>query len=491
MKKFLAIIASVLCLVFTFTFVACASGNNNSNNNDNQNNNQAEGSQPDSDGSADEKDEDKDSEESEVPPVYVADIPELTENPQPLPAPAGEATASLTFAINTAQTAYSVTGMEKTDETAAIVIPAEHGGLPVTTIAESAFAYSRHTADISSVVIPDSVTTIERNAFYSRSEMTNVYISADSKLETIGNNAFSGNNSLEFIYIPSGVEEIGDSAFNNCGAIDFAVSAQNDKYRSDNGHLIETEKRTLIRGGQSGEIPDWVTTVSPAAFRKANVTELTIPNSVTTIGNYFIANSTITSIVYIGVEAQWNAIEKSATMWNSGNKDVEVKYQAQTKILVVYFSATNNTERVAGYIADVADADTFELVPVNPYSSADLTWTNQNSRVVKEHNDPTLQNNIELVSTTVENWASYDTVFIGYPIWWGIASWVVNGFVINNDFTGKTVIPFATSSSSGLGQSGTLLAEMAGTGDWQTGMRFSSSVSQATVTNWVNGLNLI
>ena len=97
---------------------------------------------------------------------------------------------------------------------------------------------------------------------------------------------------------------------------------------------------------------------------------------------------------------------------------------------------------------------------------------------------------MELTTTEVENWDSYDTVFIGYPIWWGIAAWPVDGFVEANDFTGKTVIPFCTSSSSGLGESGELLAELAGTGDWQEGQRFRSSASQEDVNEWVDSLGL-
>ena len=97
---------------------------------------------------------------------------------------------------------------------------------------------------------------------------------------------------------------------------------------------------------------------------------------------------------------------------------------------------------------------------------------------------------MELTTTEVENWDSYDTVFIGYPIWWGIAAWPTDSFVEANDFTGKTVIPFCTSSSSGLGQSGELLAELAGTGDWLEGQRFRSGVSQEDVSEWVDGLGL-
>ena len=157
--------------------------------------------------------------------------------------------------------------------------------------------------------------------------------------------------------------------------------------------------------------------------------------------------------------------------------------------LVVYFSASNNTERVANTIADELDADIFELTPVNPYTSADLNWTTPGSRVNREHEDESLRD-IALVADTVENWERYDNVIIGYPIWWGIAAWPVNNFVKNNDFTGKTVIPLCTSTSSGMGQSGTLLAEMAGTGDWQGGQRFQSGASESTVRNWAAGLDL-
>ena len=159
------------------------------------------------------------------------------------------------------------------------------------------------------------------------------------------------------------------------------------------------------------------------------------------------------------------------------------------RTLVVYYSASGNTATVAGYIADALGADTFELVPETPYSSDDLNWTVNGSRVNREHDDESLRD-IALVADSVDNWDEYDTVFIGYPIWWAIAAWPVNNFVKNNDFTGKTVIPFCTSSSSGLGQSGELLAEMAGTGDWLDGQRFRSGASQSDVTDWVNSLGL-
>ncbi len=163
--------------------------------------------------------------------------------------------------------------------------------------------------------------------------------------------------------------------------------------------------------------------------------------------------------------------------------------KTEKKILVVYYSATGSTEKAANIIASAVDADIFELTPVNEYSSEDLRWTDQNSRVVREHDDPS-QRDVELVKNSVDNWNEYDTVFIGYPIWWGIAAWPVDGFIKANDFTGKTVIPFCTSASSGLGNSGKLLADTAGTGNWLEGQRFSSGVSEQTVKDWVESLNL-
>lgn len=159
----------------------------------------------------------------------------------------------------------------------------------------------------------------------------------------------------------------------------------------------------------------------------------------------------------------------------------------QGKTLVVYFSATGNTERVAEVIADTTGGELFELEPVAPYTDEDLNYNDDNSRVSQEYADESLRN-VELVADTVDDWQDVERIYIGYPVWWGIAAWPVNTFVEANDFTGKTVIPFCTSASSGLGDSGELLAELAGTGDWQEGMRFRSSVSDEDVVAWVESL---
>ncbi len=157
------------------------------------------------------------------------------------------------------------------------------------------------------------------------------------------------------------------------------------------------------------------------------------------------------------------------------------------KVLVAYYSAQGHTKRVAEVAADELGADLFEIVPQEIYSDDDLDWTNSSSRVSREHDDESLRD-VPLVQTTPDGWADYDTVLIGYPIWWAIAGWPCDRFASDNDFTGKKVIPFCTSSSSGLGQSGELLADAAGTGQWQTGERFSSGASESEVRSWAAGI---
>ena len=186
-------------------------------------------------------------------------------------------------------------------------------------------------------------------------------------------------------------------------------------------------------------------------------------------------------------KSEESSAESIGTEAEPSDLSAEEPESTEGKTLVVYYSATGSTENVAGYIADAAGADLFTLEPVIPYTSEDLDWTNDRSRVSVEHENES-ERVVELVSATVDNWNEYDTVFVGYPIWWGIAAWPVYEFIETNDFAGKTVIPFCTSASSDLGESGELLAEMAGTGDWQTGQRFRSSASEDEVRAWIEDL---
>ena len=200
-------------------------------------------------------------------------------------------------------------------------------------------------------------------------------------------------------------------------------------------------------------------------------------------GNENSSSSQVSSAAPESSAAESSASEASSEISSEAPSSSQAQAEdtgSGSSVLVVYYSATGNTEQVAQYIADSTGGDLFEIQPVEPYTDDDLNWTDDNSRVSQEHADESLRD-VELVADTVDNWDQYDTVFIGYPIWWGIAAWPVDGFVEANDFSGKTVIPFCTSSSSGLGESGQLLADMAGTGDWQEGQRFRSGASQEDV----------
>ena len=171
---------------------------------------------------------------------------------------------------------------------------------------------------------------------------------------------------------------------------------------------------------------------------------------------------------------------------NSLENNLGLQLFARTHRGLVVTAAGESLYQDAKYMVNYSK---YEITPVEPYTSDDLNWTNSSSRVSREHDDESLRD-IALTEITPADWDSYDTVLIGYPIWWGIAAWPVDNFVKGNDFTGKTVIPFCTSSSSGLGDSGNLLEEMAGTGDWQEGHRFSSGASDADAADWVASLNL-
>lgn len=159
-----------------------------------------------------------------------------------------------------------------------------------------------------------------------------------------------------------------------------------------------------------------------------------------------------------------------------------------TNVLVVYYSATGNTKIVADYIAEEMDANIFEIEPEEAYTEEDLDYENEESLVYKQHEEPIDEIVIPLVENTPENWSDYDVVFLGYPIWWGEAAFPVDTFVTENNFTSKTVIPFCTSNTSGIGDSATKLEELTNTGDWKEGMRFSTTPTQDEVLSWLSDL---
>ena len=159
------------------------------------------------------------------------------------------------------------------------------------------------------------------------------------------------------------------------------------------------------------------------------------------------------------------------------------------KALVAYFSGSGHTRAVAQEIADHLGADIFEVTPAQPYTTDDLDFNDANSRVSQEHEDES-KRNVELAQVTPDGFDGYQTVFVGYPIWWMDAAWPIDNFVSGNDFTGKTIIPFCTSLSSSLGRSGENLATLAGTGNWQEGHRFGESPDASEVDSWVDSLGV-
>ena len=154
--------------------------------------------------------------------------------------------------------------------------------------------------------------------------------------------------------------------------------------------------------------------------------------------------------------------------------------------LVAYFSATGNTEGVATAIAERLGADVFAIEAAEPYTEEDLDYNDDASRTSVERANGT---DSELAQVTPDGWAGYDTVLLGYPIWWGEAASPIRTFAEGNDFSGKAVVPFCTSASSGIGDSADALAELAGTGDWWEGERFPAGAGDEAA-EWAAGLGL-
>ena len=157
--------------------------------------------------------------------------------------------------------------------------------------------------------------------------------------------------------------------------------------------------------------------------------------------------------------------------------------QPSGKVLVAYFSHSGNTREVARQISEATGGDLFEIVPATPYPTEYRAVVDQGKKEIEAGVRPALKN-------PVGDLSQYDVIFVGSPCWWATIAPPVATFLTSCDFAGKTVIPFCTSSSSGLGQSGDLLEQMANGGTWLTGQRFSSGASASSVRDWAAGLGL-
>ena len=178
---------------------------------------------------------------------------------------------------------------------------------------------------------------------------------------------------------------------------------------------------------------------------------------------------------------------KIALCYNIIYKRRYVNMEKNGKTLVVYYWAQGHTKEIATKIANNLGADIFEIEPAQIYSEEDLDWTDANSRASRENGDESLRD-VELKNVVIPNWDEYETVIIGYPIWWGVSAWPVDSFVKQVDFGNKTVIPFCTSHTSGLGTSDEDLKNKATGGNWQAGHRFFQAASDADIEAWTSKL---
>lgn len=160
---------------------------------------------------------------------------------------------------------------------------------------------------------------------------------------------------------------------------------------------------------------------------------------------------------------------------------------AGSHALVVYFSCTNTTKDIADRIVEVIDAAAWRIEPEEPYTSEDLDYSNSSCRANQEQNDPSAR---PAIKGKCEDIADYDVIFLGYPIWWGKAPKVIFTFLEGHDLTGKTIVPFCTSHSSGIGSSDTDLHQLATGAEWERGQRFSGNESEETIKNWIESMHL-
>lgn len=158
-----------------------------------------------------------------------------------------------------------------------------------------------------------------------------------------------------------------------------------------------------------------------------------------------------------------------------------------SKILVAYFSASGVTAKAAKALASASGADLFEIVPETPYTKADLNWMDKQSRSSVEMAD---QSSRPVIASHVDNMEQYNTVFVGYPIWWYVAPTIINTFLESYDFSGKTVIPFCTSGGSGTGKMDEVLHKLCpATVNWKPA-KLVNGFNEAKFKRWIDGLNL-
>ena len=195
--------------------------------------------------------------------------------------------------------------------------------------------------------------------------------------------------------------------------------------------------------------------------------------------------STGSTTVSNETDATISESESETTVAEETEDSVADETVAGSETLVIYFSATGTTEGIATMIADITDADLYEITAAQPYTDDDRDWTNSESRCSIEQNDTSIRPEISSEYISLEG---YSVIYIGYPIWFGQEPRIMDTFVENYVFDGITVIPFCTSGSSDIGQSGQNLADNAGSGNWLEGKRFAGDASEDEVREWIDSI---
>ena len=200
-----------------------------------------------------------------------------------------------------------------------------------------------------------------------------------------------------------------------------------------------------------------------------------------------IAKLAPNSVIKEGLMVTYSSYDRAKISEWLGSSVYESTPNEGGRVLIAYFSATNNTKNIANHLDVILDADLYEITPEQPYTSADLNYGDSSTRATVEQNDPTAR---PAISGSVDNMEQYDVIFLGYPIWWGQAPRIISTFLESYDFNGKIIVPFCTSGSSGIGSSAMNLHALANNAIWADGQRFSGSASRSAVETWVNGLSL-
>lgn len=388
----------------------------------------------------------------------------------------------------------------------------------LTTIGNNAFSGN---SMLESIYLPATLESIGSSAFNNASSLNsivvaleneNYYSAGNNLIETstqilirgsntstipngvkiIGSAAFR-RSSLTSIFIPSSVETIENYAFDDCKVLtEINVDENNSIYSSQDGVLYSKDKTRLITVPEGSDkiitIPDTIVEIPSFAFdRITTIKEIYIPTSVANIRS-FAFREVAATIYYLGTEAMWNSVNKHST-WGGDFLDIIFKQEGSTDtvdIYTIYFSASGNTKGIAELIASYTNSSSYEIIAKIPYTSSDLNYSNSSSRATLEQYNPNARP--EIGSSSIDL-SEYEVIFLGYPIWWGMAPKIIYTFLETYNLDGKIIIPFCTSGGSAIGGSISDLKSLEPNATWLNGTTFKANASISIIGSWIDSLN--